>query len=153
MIKKITAIATLALLTAACSTTPCQRRGCGCRVVISDATVKEAAGTGLKPVLFDFDSATLTPAGERALAERVDLLKQSNRTFTIVGHTDSTGSDEYNMDLSQRRAESAKAFFVKNGVSAKRLSTRGVGEAEPVADNGTAAGRAQNRRIEIEVGS
>ena len=151
MIKKITAIATLALFTAACNSTPCQRRGC--RVVISDATVKEAAADGLAPVLFDFDSATLTPAGEKALADRVDLFKRNNKTFTIIGHTDSTGPDEYNMDLSQRRAESAKAFFVKNGVPAKRLRTRGAGETSPVADNGTAAGRAQNRRIEIEVGS
>jgi len=145
MIKKIATVATLALLTAACSGTVCQSRRCN-KVVISDSHVA-AAGA----VLFDFDSDTLTPAGKDVLAGYVDTLKSKNGSITIVGYTDSIGSDEYNLGLSKRRAESAKAYFVQNGVAADRISTKGAGETNFVADNETAAGRAQNRRIEIEM--
>ena len=147
MIKKLATVATLALLTAACAGTHCQTRGCGnpCKnkVVVSDAAVKEGQ------VLFDFDSATLTPAGEKVLAGYVDTLKNGNKEITVVGYTDSTGPEEYNLDLSKRRAEAAKAYFVKKGVNAKNISTKGLGETNFVADNETAKGRAQNRRIEI----
>ena len=146
MIKKLATVATLALLTAACSGTLCQSRGC--KVVVSDSQVATA---GAGQVLFDFDSATLTPAGEKTLAGYVEELKQGDKTFTIVGYTDDTGSDEYNKDLSQRRAESAKAYFVKNGIAAKRITAKGAGETNFVASNETVQGRAQNRRIEIEM--
>ena len=146
MIKKLALIATLALLTSACAGTMCKARGC--KVVLSDAAV--ASGEGA-PVLFEFDSATLTPAGEKALAGYVDSLKNGNKSYTIVGYTDDMGSEEYNLGLSKRRAESAKAYFVKNGVDGKKISTKGLGETNFVAENDTAKGRAQNRRIEIEV--
>ena len=147
MIKKLALVATLALLTSACAGTMCKARGC--KVVVSDSAVAAAAGAGA-PVLFEFDSATLTPAGEEVLAGYVDKLQNSDKSYTIVGYTDSMGSDEYNLGLSKRRAESAKAYFVKKGVDAKKLSTKGMGETNFVADNETAQGRAQNRRIEIE---
>ena len=67
------------------------------------------------------------------------------------GHTDSVGSDAYNQKLSVRRAEAVKAYLVGKGVDAKRVYTEGKGEKQPVATNKTAAGRAQNRRVEIEV--
>ena len=143
MIKKLATVATLALLTAACST-HCQTRGCN--AVISDASLKG----GVAPVLFDFDSATLTAAGKSALDGYVADLKNGDKVVTIAGYTDSTGPEEYNLGLSKRRAESAKAYFIKKGVPANRLKTKGYGETNFVADNGTAAGRAQNRRIELE---
>ena len=143
MIKKLATVTTLALLTAACST-HCQTRGCN--VVISDASLKG----GVAPVLFDFDSATLTSAGKDALDGYVADIKDGDKVVTIVGYTDSTGAEDYNLNLSKRRAESAKAYFVKKGVPANRLETKGYGETNFVADNGTAAGRAQNRRIELE---
>ena len=117
MIKKLATVTALALLTAACST-HCQTRGCN--VVISDASL---ANGGVKPVLFDFDSATLTTAGKDALDGYVADLKAGDKTVTIAGYTDSTGSEAYNQKLSERRAASAKAYFVKKGVPANRLNT------------------------------
>lgn len=68
-----------------------------------------------------------------------------------VGHTDSMGTDQYNDKLSLRRAEAVKAYLLSKGVEANRVYTEGKGEKQPVADNKTAEGRAQNRRVEIEV--
>ena len=67
-----------------------------------------------------------------------------------VGHTDSVGSDAYNQKLSVRRAEAVKAYLVSKGIEKNRVYTEGKGEKQPVADNKTAAGRAKNRRVEIE---
>jgi len=69
--------------------------------------------------------------------------------WDIQGHTDDVGKDEYNKDLSNRRAASVKNYFISKGISADRLQSAGYGEERPVADNKTAAGRAQNRRVEI----
>lgn len=99
---------------------------------------------------FDFDSAVLKPAMEAALTDLADKIKASagHETLTIVGHTDSVGSEEYNQGLSERRAVSAATFLEAQGIDA--ISTSGMGETQPVADNGTAEGRAQNRRVEVQ---
>jgi len=101
---------------------------------------------------FDFDKAVLKPAGKSKLDELVANLKGLNLEVIIaVGHTDSVGSVAYNQKLSVRRAESVKAYLVSKGVEANRVYTEGKGKSQPVADNKTAAGRAKNRRVEIEV--
>ena len=101
---------------------------------------------------FDFDKAVLKPEGKAKLNDLVANLKDMNLEVIIaVGHTDSVGKDAYNQKLSVRRAESVKAYLVSKGVEANRVYTEGKGEKQPVASNKTAAGRAKNRRVEIEV--
>ncbi|MES2831149.1 MAG: OmpA family protein [Pseudomonadota bacterium] len=101
---------------------------------------------------FDFDKAVLKPDGKRKLDDLASKLQGMNLEVIIaVGHTDSVGSDAYNQKLSVRRAEAVKAYMVTKGIEANRVYTEGKGEKQPVATNKSAAGRAQNRRVEIEV--
>ena len=101
---------------------------------------------------FDFDKSVLKPEGKAKLKELVEKIKNISLEVVIaVGHTDSVGTDAYNQKLSERRAEAAKAYLVSLGVPKNRIYTEGKGESEPAADNKTAAGRAKNRRVEVEV--
>jgi OOP family OmpA-OmpF porin len=98
---------------------------------------------------FDFDSAVLKPQAKDALDELADRVKASKgqESLSIVGHTDSTGPESYNMGLSERRAQSAAAYLEGRGITG--ITTKGMGESSPVADNGTKDGRSKNRRVEI----
>jgi OOP family OmpA-OmpF porin len=101
---------------------------------------------------FDFDKSVLKPEGKAKLDDLTSKIKDMNLEVAIaVGHTDSVGTDAYNQKLSIRRAEAVKAYMVSKGIEVNRVYTEGKGEKQPVADNKTAAGRAQNRRVEIEV--
>jgi len=101
---------------------------------------------------FDFDKSVLKPEGKRKLDDLASKLQGMNLEVIIaVGHTDSIGTDAYNQKLSVRRAEAVKAYMVTKGIEANRVYTEGKGEKQPVATNKSAAGRAQNRRVEIEV--
>jgi len=101
---------------------------------------------------FDFDKAVLKPEGKAKLDDLSSKLGGINLEVIIaVGHTDSVGTDEYNQKLSVRRSEAVKAYLVSKGIEANRVYTEGKGEKQPVDDNKTAAGRAKNRRVEIEV--
>jgi outer membrane protein OmpA-like peptidoglycan-associated protein len=102
-------------------------------------------------VSFDVNSATVKPTFKPSLAKVAEVLKGYDSKMTVVGHTDSSGSDSYNQQLSERRAEAVRAELIRDGVPAERLSAAGRGESEPRADNGTDTGRAQNRRVEILV--
>ena len=117
----------------------------------------ERVGEG---ILITFDSGLLFDVGEFSLrsATRANLndlsatLNEYNDTEIVVqGHTDSTGSDELNMDLSENRAKSVRNYLTGQGVAAPRFTIQGFGEDMPVADNETAAGRQQNRRVEIAI--
>lgn len=102
--------------------------------------------------LFDFDQSTLKPQGKAALDQLLaQLTGMDLEVIVTVGHTDAVGSDAYNQKLSQRRAEAVKAYLVAQGVETSRVYTEGKGETQPVADNTTAAGRAKNRRVTVEV--
>lgn len=101
---------------------------------------------------FDFDKAILKPAGKASLDDLSGKLGDMNLEVIIaVGHTDSVGTDAYNQKLSIRRAEAVKAYLKGKGIEETRIYTEGKGESQPKADNATAEGRAQNRRVEIEV--
>ncbi|RVU00257.1 OmpA family protein [Mucilaginibacter limnophilus] len=103
-------------------------------------------------ILFDVDKTDLKAAAQTNLQNLATSLQNNPQTnISIVGHTDNTGSDTYNQGLSERRAASVKSYIVAQGVAASRLSTVGKGESEPIADNTTADGRLQNRRVEIVI--
>jgi OmpA-OmpF porin, OOP family len=104
----------------------------------------------LGDVLFDTGKATLKPGAYSTIERLASVLKEdSSRKVMIEGHTDSVGTDEYNQSLSERRAQSVQAALFERGVEASQISTVGKGETTPVASNDTAAGRQQNRRVEL----
>jgi outer membrane protein OmpA-like peptidoglycan-associated protein len=104
----------------------------------------------LSDVLFDTGQATLKPGADRALDRLAQFLKDSpNSAVLIEGHTDSVGTDDYNLALSERRAQSVADALSSRGISSDRVQTKGLGKAYPVASNDTQAGRQQNRRVEI----
>ena len=123
---------------------------------IPGATV-ERVGEGIQVtfdsgLLYDFDSDRILPAAASNLRNLASSLgKYPDTDILIVGHTDATGSDEYNNRLSQQRADAASRFLAAEGVSSNRLRTSGRGELEPIATNETAAGQQANRRIEIAI--
>jgi len=104
----------------------------------------------LGDVLFDTGKATLKPGAYSTIERLATVLKEdSSRKVLIEGHTDSTGNDEYNQQLSERRAQAVQAALFERGVEASQTSTVGKGETTPVASNDNAAGRQQNRRVEL----
>ncbi|MGH8119322.1 MAG: OmpA family protein [Gammaproteobacteria bacterium] len=104
----------------------------------------------LQDVHFAFDSAELTNEAKSVLDAAVATINSNpSDTISVEGHTDSTGSDAYNSQLSQRRARSVADYLASRGVSASRLQAVGKGESYPVASNDTSEGRSQNRRVEI----
>ena len=103
-------------------------------------------------ILFPYNSVDIQPAGRENLRQLAQSLQRYPGTeVLIVGHTDNTGSDAYNMDLSNRRAEAAKNYLVSNGIPFDRIRTAGRGESEPIASNETESGRQPNRRVEIAI--
>jgi outer membrane protein OmpA-like peptidoglycan-associated protein len=104
----------------------------------------------LGDVLFDTNEANLKPGGVRAVQKVADILKQNpQRTIFVEGFTDSRGSDSYNQDLSERRANAVREALVGMGISSERITTRGLGKSFPVASNDNEGGRQLNRRVEI----
>jgi outer membrane protein OmpA-like peptidoglycan-associated protein len=109
-------------------------KGCSCDVT--------------RQVNFAFNSAELTDEGRATLDETTETLKKLNWIEGVVeGHTDSVGSDEFNMKLSERRAQSVADYLRGKGIAGARFETVGLGESQPIADNDTEEGRAKNRRV------
>ncbi|MCB0333954.1 MAG: OmpA family protein [Bdellovibrionales bacterium] len=121
-----------------------KRRGADAR--ISDRGVV----VNLPDVLFEFDSSKLTSGAQDTVYDIVQVLRDvSDRHIAVEGHTDSIGTISYNQRLSEERANSVASALVREGVSRRRISTRGFGETDPIASNRTDSGRARNRRVEV----
>jgi outer membrane protein OmpA-like peptidoglycan-associated protein len=117
------------------------------------AMLKVGMSITLRGIYFDFDKSTIKPESRPALEDAAKMLKE-NPTISveIQGHTDSKGSDSYNLSLSDRRAASVVLYLVQNlGIDHSRLTSRGYGESMPIATNDTDSGRALNRRVEFAV--
>ena len=104
----------------------------------------------LGDVFFAYDKADVRPRG-RVIIDKISkfLSKNSERTVAIEGHTDSRGSDEYNLNLSQQRADAVRFLLVSNGIDSARIQATGMGENYPIASNDNNGGRQLNRRVEI----
>ncbi|KAA3634375.1 MAG: glycine zipper 2TM domain-containing protein [Calditrichaeota bacterium] len=117
----------------------------------------ERVGEGIKitfdsGILFDIDKSALQPAAKTNLEKLAVILNKYQETEILIeGHTDATGSDDHNMDLSIRRAQSVSGYLATNEVNATRFNVVGYGETQPLADNETTTGRQQNRRVEIAI--
>ena len=117
----------------------------------------ERVGEGVKitfnsGLLFDIDKATLKPQTRSELNELTGILnKYPDTHILLAGHTDSTGREVYNMQLSRSRAQSGADYLVSRGVDSGRFTVEGFGPSEPVASNDTPEGRAQNRRVEVAI--
>jgi OOP family OmpA-OmpF porin len=119
---------------------------------VVDPPIAEKKQTFSADVFFDFDKAVIKPQGKAALDGLIVNIAKINLEVVIaVGHTDGIGSDAYNHKLSVRRAEAVKAYLVSKGIAPNRVYTEGKGKTQPRAANNRADGRAQNRRVEIEV--
>lgn len=120
------------------------------------ATV-ERVGEGIKitfgsDILFDVNKAELKEATKRQLADFAQTLeKYPDTDLVIEGHADASGPDDYNLRLSKERANAVASYLQSLGVRGARIDEKGYGEAQPVADNSTEAGRAKNRRVDIAV--
>lgn len=124
--------------------------------VLGDAEVKRE-GEGIvilfkEKVLFGFDRSDLNSSATANLDKLVNVLqKYPDTDIQIIGHTDSKGSDDYNQRLSEKRAGSVADYLRANGVSGTRITTKGMGEADPIATNDTDEGRSLNRRVEFVI--
>ncbi|WP_235212251.1 OmpA family protein [Sphingobacterium sp. ML3W] len=169
MIKKINSIAVAVLCSL--SIFSCKQQA----VIVNPGAVVSIDGTddGLKNVKRDFEDATRTNEGikftissdllfptnssyltEKAkleLSKVATLLKGSSSKIRVDGHTDATGTVEYNQWLAEKRANSVKKFLTDAGISGARISAKGIGQTKPVADNKTPEGRQKNRRVEVVI--
>jgi len=115
----------------------------------------ERVGEGIEvefnnKILFNINSYALSSAAESSLNDLVTILnKYPDTNIEVQGHTDNTGSDSYNMTLSENRAKAVADYLKNHGVASSRITTKGFGETAPKYDNNTEDGRAQNRRVEF----
>jgi outer membrane protein OmpA-like peptidoglycan-associated protein len=123
---------------------------------LEGATI-ERVGEGIKitfdsGLMFDVDKATLKPASKTNLTNLAVILnKYEDTNILLEGHTDATGSDEYNLELSNKRSQSVANFLATQNVNATRFTIMGYGESQPIADNESAEGRSLNRRVEVAI--
>lgn len=133
-----------------CPTTPGTVANKGCPEVTEE--IQKTLNSYAKTILFDSGKSTIKEASTQVLNDIVAILKEySNAKFSIEGHTDSAGSNTSNQNLSDSRANAVKIFLIENGIGQTRLSATGYGEDKPITSNATREGRAQNRRVEINL--
>ncbi len=122
----------------------------GCPEVTEE--VQKELNDYARTILFDTGKATLKPESTSVFVDIIRILNEyPNAKFTVEGHTDSVGSAKLNQQLSEKRANSVRDFLINEGIAADRLTAIGYGEDKPIATNNTRAGRAQNRRVEINL--
>lgn len=116
-------------------------------VVVEDKIVLPEA------IFFNFDSAVIQPRSFEVLSQIADILKDAKnyKVLQIEGHTDSSGAEDYNQSLSEKRARSVEQYLIDKGLDASRLKSVGFGESDPIATNVTAEGRTENRRVEFNL--
>ena len=103
-------------------------------------------------IIFDLNSAALKPQSMQTLDQIATVMKNNPESDILVkGHTDSTGAEKYNQDLSERRANAVRNYLIAKGVAPARITALGFGMTMPIAPNDTPAGREKNRRVEIEI--
>lgn len=122
-------------------------RDCAEYLLVNGKVEQHRYGDILAKVYFNFDQSTLTPTSKKILEKIVSVAKHSDSEFSLVGHTDSIGAEEYNFALGIKRAESVERYFNQKGISNAKVVSRG--ENAPVANNDTREGRALNRRVEV----
>lgn len=124
----------------------------GASASTSDAAAKEVLDLAFQNLNFDTDKDTIRPESYEGMDKLAELLKkETSWKLLIEGHTDSVGTDAYNLDLSKRRASSAKKYLVGKGAVDGMITTQGYGESQPIADNKTAEGRQKNRRVDFTI--
>ncbi len=122
----------------------------GPRSASATVTVRKVVDKLTLHVNFDFNKATLRKQEDPELQKAVSFIKKyPDAQISLVGYTDSVGGDAYNLKLSEKRAETVKDYLVKHGVDGARIQTSGRGKADPIGDNKTEKGRAENRRVEV----
>ncbi len=120
------------------------------KVIITEAD-RQIVADAIKNLEFDFAKATIRPTSYSTLNRVAALLAEKNISLKLAGHTDNVGSNDANLKLSKARAESVKAYLVSQGANPSRIEATGYGETQPIATNGTAAGRQKNRRVEFTI--
>src|SRR5690606_34109731 len=126
-----------------------ERTVAGAEVIKADEGIIVKFDSG---ILFDFDKTDLKANAKTNIAKLVENLNSNpNTDILVIGHTDNKGTDSYNQGLSERRAKSVKSYAVSEGLAGRRIKTEGKSFHEPIADNDTEAGRAENRRVEIVI--
>jgi hypothetical protein len=126
----------------------------GCPLPVAAAPAPAPAAAAPAPAMagvnFDFDQSVIRPDDFSKLDRDVATLKErGDMKVEVAGHTDYIGTEEYNMGLSVRRADAVRNYLIDKGIAADRLTVKGYGESQPIADNATEAGRFMNRRVEL----